>query len=222
MASPNFDALNLQHSRNIGDTVAAAATDGSAFSSAKRSSHLNAAIRNWMIDQLLVENLNGLSSYVLEATASLTGNALSLASGFTGGVLAVISVKNNNRATMVRKIPITMKHIVDNAYSNSFLATTSDNQYWTINGGNLVLIGSGATDSVSVIYVSRHTDLAVAGASDIAIPPTYWTMILDYALLEALKEKPQTEEVVARIKIVLGSLESVIQKSANAKLLKNG
>lgn len=308
MASPNFDSLNIQHSRNIEDAVAAAATDGQAFTAAQRSAHLNAGIRKWMEDQVLVENYNGLSSYTIESPAvSLSSNVISLTSAsFTGGsIFAILSVKNVTNPALVKRIPFWMKHMVDNSFVNSFMNTggTSSNsvvmdisytigangvtitdfsgvlpshvgclfvgydsaangfvrtisgyltnssftvseaiagtgesdvgfivvqptvvtqQYWTVGGGNLNVIGSGASDVIRVLYVKRHTDLSVAGSSDIEIPQTYWSMILDYALIEALKEKPQTEGISSRLKITAELLNQQLQRMASNKIIKNG
>ena len=95
MATPNFDALSVQHSRNIGDKVAAATTDGTATSSLQRSTHLNNAIRKWHADMLAIGNKNALSGYIVESPGvSLANNVISLSSAsFTGGeVASVISV----------------------------------------------------------------------------------------------------------------------------------
>lgn len=210
MASPLYDALSIQHSRNIGDAVAAAGTNGSTFSTTQRDNHLNNAIRRLIRNVVAINrpramrglktNYEPIQAYIVDSPqVALVANAISLtAAGFTGGEIdEVLSVINATSNKFIKPVPPNMSYFVhSNIAVNSFLTASSTNQFWYVQGGNLTVTGSGATDNIEVKYVKRHTALTAAFASDILITSPYWNILLDYALVEALQDRPNDKNVV--------------------------
>jgi len=145
MASPNYNSLSVQHSRNIGDSVTAAGTNGGLYTSVQRDYHLNSAIKRFIrvvINankikhlQQLPTNYDPIEQYVKESpSVALAANAISLTSAsFTGGeVDTVISVVNVNSGTVYTKpLPIHLVHLSD-ANANSFISASASNQLWYV------------------------------------------------------------------------------------------
>jgi len=213
MASPNFDALNLQHSKNIGDPVAAAGTDGKRWSSAQRTYHLNEAIRRWIRKQYIAgmsresrsqdagRAWESLGSYVVQSSETLSSSSLAFSS-FSGGAPAhIIAVYNVTDGVVVKRLPQKFVSYA-NSNANSFLASSSSNEYWYSEGDKLHIDSNSegsASALVSVIYVKRHTDLSVAGASDIAVPSNSWDQIQDLAFKVAMEEVGDSESAARGI-----------------------
>lgn len=205
MASPNFDALSVQQSKNIGDPVAAATTDGKRWSSAQRSYHLNEAIRRWLRKQFLNgmiresrtqdagKNWENLGSYVVQGTGALTASVKSLSSfDGTNTVAHIIDCYNSTDAVPVKRLP---QHFYRWAQTggNSFLTSSATNQFFVVDGGNIRLLGGTATSTLSLRFVKAHSDLSANGSSDIAIPSQSWDQILDLAFKVAMEEVGDSE-----------------------------
>lgn len=183
MASPNFDALSVQHSRNMNDLVATAATDGATFSSAQRTNHLNQACRRWLVMASQAGSKIALGGYILTANKAMTSNAVSLTdAAFSNGIFKVLGVVN---ATPTPDVYV--KELPEPLYGaalvglNKFLTPSATDTYWVVANGNLVVLGSGATDSLSVHFIQKHADLSAGGSTDILVPSQSWPQILDLA-----------------------------------------
>ena len=215
MASPLFDAISVQHSRFIGDSVAAAATDGKVWSSAQRSNQINLAIRR-LIDKHLKRALAAdkagmdaswhygfLQGYITEEAQSLSASVKALSS-WTGGVAYIFSVKNGS--TFVKPISQERKTFSD-VELNDYLKTSSTNQFWLLEAGDIHVLGCGATDSVTLRYLKQHTDLSAGGATDILIPNQYNDEILQTSELMYLKEKAD-QMSLARAQVLEQTIEA--------------
>ena len=202
MASPNFDALHLQHAKRIPDYVTTAAGDG-AFTSAERSIHLNNAIRRFIEFCVGSKTYNPINAYVISSpTVALASNKISLTSNlFTGGEPAwILSIYNTTTtAVLVQEVPKDYIQIIE-ASINQYLTASTSNQFWYIDEGTITVLGAGATNTIKVRYVKKHIDLIAGFTSDILIPSQYWNLILDYALIEALNNKPTSDIDITRIK----------------------
>ena len=199
--------------------------------------------------------------------------------------------------TIAKRLPIELKHVLDVSL-NSYLTPSATNQYWTVDSGNLHVLGCGATDMAKVLYYKKHADIVAGGGSstvvydnaftvgadgvtitnftgvlashvggtlvgsdgnsalfsrvitsyisptsftiasavgagagsgyivpatstsDTLVPSPYFDMILDYAMIESLKEKPQTPEVLAQTKVIQDSIMSRLSKLQSNSVLK--
>lgn len=193
---PTFDELNLALSRQVDDPVGAAGTNGQLYSSARRIDALNQAIREFIRLQISVIdpsalyvrvlNIGALSNYIGNEAKNLASSATAL-SGFTGGLAWILSVRNTTNAATVEPVPQTLKgkaQVGDNRY----LAPSTIYQLFVIEAGSILVLGSGATDSITVQYIKQHTDLSAGGT--ILIPSEYHQDILDLAVARALEYNP--------------------------------
>jgi len=78
MAIPIWDSLNVQHSRNIRDKVAAATDGGTGVSSAQRDYHLNNACRIWMRLKVQARDWNALRPLLASVTGTLGSSTIAL------------------------------------------------------------------------------------------------------------------------------------------------
>lgn len=210
MASPNYDSLSVQHSRNIGDAVSSASSDGNQATSAMRDIHLNNAIKKFVQIKYLAKDYSCISRYVNETSATaLTSNVLSL-SGLTPACAWIISVTNTTAGLPVREIPQELVDYVSVASTtNDFIKSSSTNQQHVREGVNVRVLGSGATDSVKIRYVAQHTTLSAGGSSDIIIDSQYWNIILELAKQEFYTDFPN-EENALKLKNSLDMLKMLI------------
>ena len=207
MASPNFDALSVQHSKNINDPVAAAATNGFRWTSAQRTYHLNEAIRRLLklfarVARMKVEagvpasrEMDFLDSYMAVEAQSLSNNIKALSS-WTGGVMEILSAYNATDSLPINRLKDTLYSHVQTG-GNSFLTASTTRQYWLRDASSFRLVDGGTTtgDSISLRYVKPHTDLSAGGASDILVTSTYWGLVLDMAMKVALEENADSESI---------------------------
>lgn len=214
MASPNFDALSLRLSRELGDPVAAAATDGKRWSSTQRSAFLNAGIRTFILKAIRNQNFGALTGYVVEEAQSLSSNTKAL-SGWTGGVSWILSAYNVTDTVPIRPLRHHGLRSFIEPGGNQFITASASNQYWVKDGSSFRLIDGGTTtsDSIRLRFIKQHTDLAAGGAGDIAIGSEYWEQVLDLAVSIGLIEKP-TGENVARSVILEQAVEKEIADSS--------
>lgn len=212
MAAPLYDAISVRHSRNIGDKVTAAATDGVVWSSAQRDTHLNAAIRRWMLLKWQQQDFLALQNYVNGEAQALAANIKAL-SGWTGGVSFILSAINTTQSpnVIVKPLPEKLRVAVASG-ANSYLNATAANEWWVINAGSIYVYGAGATDNINLQYVKGHTDMVNAATNDWLVPSLEANAILDLALVEAMGEKA-TQENVARIQ----AKQSAIQQDFSVK-----
>lgn len=203
MASPNWDSLSIQHSKNIGDPVVAATTDGKVYSSAQRDNHLNIACKRWLefrtvralgleaMDKDATPHWIALDSYITEVAGTLASNTLALSS-WTPAVWYPIAAYNATSSVPVYRF--NGRHrFFSKTGGNTYLASSSTFQQWYIKGGSLVVDGSGATDSILLRYIQVHTNLSANGSTDILINNAYWGEILDLAFA-VQKEEMATAE----------------------------
>ena len=186
MASPIYDALSVQHSKNIGDPVSPASTDGKIWSSVQRDNHFNVAIKRWMLRQAQGDNLNALGGYVGSESQSLSSNVVAR-STYTGGVFYIISAYNATNSVFIDRLDEGMRLDIVNGRI-PFLTPTTYQEYWSREGLNIRIYGAGATDSVTLHYVKEHTDLSAGASADIVVPKTYHGEILDLAYKVAQEE----------------------------------
>lgn len=202
---PSFNDLHLALARQINDPAAAAGTDGKVISSARRTDILNQAIREFIGLQVRVIepaalyarilNVGALSNYLKQESKVLVSNATTL-SGFTGGLAWIVSIRNTTNTATVEPLSQTKKSKVQ-AGDNRYLAPSTRYQLYVIEDGNILVVGSGATDTIAVQYIKQHTDLAVGGT--ILIPSEYHYEILDLSVARALEEKPTAEHLARAI-----------------------
>jgi hypothetical protein len=213
MASPLFDAISVQHSRNIGDAVAAAATDGSSITSAQRTQHINNAIRRFIRVKYLTKDYDCIIQYINESAATaMTSNLLSL-SGLTPTVAWIIDIKNTTGTVQfVKPLPQELQiYFNSNVTTNSFLQPSSTNQYWTRKGTSVQNFGGGATDNLVIRYVAQHTALSAGGSSDILIDNQYYDIIYEMALQEYYSDYPDEVNAIRmkssteRLNMLLGN-----------------
>ena len=205
MASPNFDSLSVQHSKNIGDPVVAATTDGKVWTSAQRSFHLNLACKDWLNARMRAafaierrgldaeEQWSAMGSYVQESSSTaLTGNALAF-TALTPNILRPIALYNVSSSVPIRRLTSQKLRFMTSSGGNSFLTASSTQQFFTVDASSIRVLGSGATDNVYVRYVAAHTDLSAGGASDILVLAPYWGDILRLAFAIAKRDVATAE-----------------------------
>lgn len=210
MSSPLYDAFSIKHSRNIGDTVDAAATDGDIWSSAQRDTHINTAIRIFVRKMLIPQSVGNLvvkvrdtaaiAGYMNRESKALSGSALTLATsgGWTGGVAWILSARNGTQAADVKPIPPELLANIESGV-NSYTAASATNQYFYVSGGNFNLLGGAATDAIILHYIKPHTNMTAGAASDWLIAVEYEDIIAKLAYAEALRERPNQENDAKRI-----------------------
>lgn len=204
MASPNWDSLSVQHSKNIGDGVVSASTNGKSWTSAQRDWHLNSACRLWIslrVGKGLANERQGLSGefhwtaldgYINEASAALASNVKAL-SGWTPAVWFVLSAYNTTGSVPILPFPQRQRFFTSTG-GNQFLTASATNQYYVLDGSQIRVLGSGATDTVNLRYVATHTDLAAGGSTDILIQSPFWPEILKLALAIAKMDVGRQED----------------------------
>ena len=196
MASPNFDSLSVQHSRNIADTVSAAANSGNKFTTAQRSNHLNNAMRRWLFTQTSLANYNALINYIADVTATTGSGTYSLS-----GVANIISVHCDSKVIKRGNERFFNQYQASATNGNSFLAPSATDPAYIYVGGviNLYPLTSFSSKTILIHYITTHTNLTAGFATDILVPSQYWHQILDLALVEAMNEIP-SELSMARSK----------------------
>ena len=218
MASPFYDATSVLHSRNIGDKVSSASTDGVIWTSAQRDQHLNNAIRRWIEQKWQMRDFLALRSYKQDSPAvALSSNAIALTSAsFTGGAIGwILSMYNSTSGVMIQRLPESLKNVILTS-TNSYLKPTGSSQFYYISNGSIVVAGSGATDNIVVSYIAVHTNMSAGAGSDWLVPSTEQGTILKLALQEAMLEKP-TQENVARISAVQPIIQTEISVQGDMK-----
>jgi hypothetical protein len=213
MASPLYDAVSVKHSRNIGDYVAAASSDGVRWSSVQRDVHLNEAIRRWMQKQIKIQITSPTYKTILKDPFALVnylgGMASALGSGvvaltsYTGGIQWILSGYNSTTSKHLDFILPDMQGTFASG-ENSYL----NGNYAFITGTNLTVKGAVNTDQIYLYYVKPHTNMAAGAGSDWLVPTQYEDQILKLALAVALTEYP-TQENVQRAQFA----ETVVDKS---------
>lgn len=199
MAIPNYDSLSVALSKDIGDAVAAATSNGNRWSSAARDIHLNQAIRRWIMKRILVKDWFALRGYVAEEAQTLGSNIKTLVS-WTGDVSYIIEAYDATTNLPIKRLPEELRTWTKTG-GNSYLTASTTNLFWVIDGSSLRIYGSAATDSILLTYVKKHTDLAAnTGSTDIAIDSPYWPQILDLAVKVAMEEDP-TQFNLARAQV---------------------
>lgn len=203
MASPNWDALSVKLAKRIADPAAGgvATGDGARFTSALRDQYLNEAIRRLMrkyvrrtqpdVSEIkLIEPAFFYGGYLSDYAGSLAANVVALTTINSGGIFGIVSVQNTNvtNNSMVKPLPHTEKADAV-AGDNRYLAAAAvGHEYYLIEGTNLRVIGSGATDAISVQFVKAHADLSAGGSTDILVPAAYWDQVVDMAYKVAKEE----------------------------------
>jgi len=215
MASPNFDQLHIDHSKRVGDPIAAAGTDGKIWSAAHRSIHLNEACRRLMLKYWKKIEREGQMSPAWDFFRSLkesegqamTSNEIALSS-YTGGVFRIISALNGT--TVVKPLPPDWVDEQAASYMPWYDEATT-NQYYYVESGNLVNVGGAATDTMTLRYIKAWTSLTNGYATDIPIAAAYFGQILDLAFVIAQEEKTTPAgQGLAQTKI------AVVEKEINA------
>ena len=206
MASPLYDAISIQHSKNITDPVAAAATNGSRWSTTQRDSHLNDACRRlfriYFNLATAKEKANRdasnewrfLEPYLAEEAQSLTANTKTLAS-WTGTASFIISAYNATDSLPVKLLlPNSLRFQVETGGIGQIAASTT-NQYYILDGASFRLLDGTAnsSDSIKLRYVKAFVALSAGGATDILISSVYWDQVLDMAQVVAFEEYPTAE-----------------------------
>lgn len=208
--------LSVQHSRNIGDPVAAtgdapAGADGNLFTLAQRFSHLNRAIRRWLLLQTNLKNYNALLKFITKVE-STTGAGAS--SGFytLSNILSIISVMCDNKFIKRGDESLFSQYQSGITNGNSFLAPSATDPVYIYNGGiiNIFPASSFSSKSITIHYVKQWTDITAASGSEIDVPDHYSNQILDFALVEAMNEMP-SEVSFARSKDKQQSLSTDFQ-----------
>lgn len=194
MASANYDALHIRLSRMLGDPVAAAATDGKVWTSARRDILLNNAVRRWMMEELVKGNYNALREFRTREGQALTNNSKAL-SGWTGGVAWILSAYNSTDGVVVRRLPDGYTAVARTG-ENSYYTPSTTAQFYQVESGNFILLDGGTTtgDTIVLEYIKVQPDMTNAYASDIMVPSTYFGQILNYALELGVQEKPDPEK----------------------------
>jgi hypothetical protein len=174
--------------------VAAAGTDGDTITSAKRVGWLNAGIRNWMMGKLAQGDLTALAGYVqTSAATAMTANAISLDNNaFTPGIFWILNVKNTTPTTDVVVTQVDPKYVEDLTLSRiEGLGGSAVDQKYYLRNNYIYVIGSGATDTLVVTYVSKHrTMTADDSTADIVIGSQYWDELLKEAFKLYCMEYP--------------------------------
>ena len=219
MASPNWDAISVRHAMNISDPAAGAVATGNGlrWTSAQRDSHINAAVRRWMLkhvsagkkkeEQGLDASINweALSGYLNEEAQSLVANVKTLAS-WTGGVAHIIGAYDTTTSVPIKSFTGRNRFFTGTG-GNQYLLAGLANLFYVLDAASIRVIGSAATDSITLRYVKQHTDLSANGASDIVVPSAFWHQIQDLAFKVAAEETGEADKLqVAALK------EQVIDK----------
>lgn len=227
MASPLFDALQLQHAKNLGDSVASVSTDGKRWSHDQRNYHLNEAgrrlLRMYASRALSMLSLGiepkfemmFLNAFIVDASATaLTANVKSLTSwDATNTVLEVLEAYNATDSLIVKRIPEN-KRYQTSAGGNSYLTASATNQFFILDAGNFRLL-DGATNSADTIalrFIKTYVDLTDGNTTDIIIPSPFFGQLLKMALVVADEEvansehlqRAQLNETVLRQEIATG------------------
>ena len=207
MATPILDPLSVQHSKNIGDTVAAAGTDGKRWSSAQRTYHINEAIRRWIRKMIAVKNFGALRAYVQNESAALSSNELTVASFSDGVPDTILSVYDTTLTNQVDPLPPELSRW---EAENEETAIVSG-LYFVWDNSKLTVLNAGASDTVKVQYVKQHTDVVQSTGPDIAVPNSYYPQLLNLAEAIARREFPIPQNI-ARADL----LEGIVDKEINA------
>lgn len=216
MASPNFDSLSVRLSRELRDPVASATTDGKRFSSAQRSSFLNAAIRAFKFKAIRNSNFSALSGYLTEDTQSLSNNVKALSS-WSGGVAWILGAYNVTDSVPIKSLEDQSLRFYVESGGSTYLAASATNQYWVRDGSNFRLLDGTSTsnDSVRLRFIKQHADLSANGATDIAIGSEYWEEILNLAVAIGNRSTP-TPANIARSVMLEQNVEQEVEQSAKA------
>lgn len=173
------------------DPVASAATDGARLTSAKRDSFLNNGIRVWIEKVYQSKQLEPLNAYIQESTVSLSSGKYALSS-FSPACAFILGVRTSTQH--IEFVPETLYNIailgVDKYYT-----VGASHYLWTWNNAQLQVAGA-SSDSVTVRYIQRHTDLSANGATDIAIQSPYWEEIIREAFKIYCLEDPTQENLI--------------------------
>jgi len=183
MATPLFDALQVDLSERLEDAVSSATSNGLRWTSAQRDSFMNQGIRKWLT-KWVARFLKGdpragdaLQNHIVEYSGALASSKLSLTtSGLTtpasGGVLQILEVYNTDDSKFIHPSPRINKLFVQNSL-NSFL----DEQYWTVNAGSLEVFGSGvaATENITMRFIKGHVNHVAGGGAVTVVSDTAWT-----------------------------------------------
>lgn len=203
MPSPLFDTLSIRLSRELGDPVAAAATDGKRWSSAQRSSFLNAGIRAFILKAVKYGNWGALTGLVAEEAKALVANVLTLATtgGWTGGVSWIMSAYNVTDNLPIKPLLNHNLRSFVKTGGSQFLVASATNQYWVKDGLTFRLLDgvANSTDSIELRYVKQHTDLTAGFATDIPVGSEYFEEVLDLAVSIGLIEMPKSENVARSV-----------------------
>jgi hypothetical protein len=204
MASPLYDALSIQHSKNIGDPVAAAATDGKRWSSVQRDTHLNEACRRLIRaflsfdfgDEITVRMKDAgffSGGYWASEEQTLSSNVKAL-SGWTGTAQYILTARNTTTNLPIYPLPSELEDFIRTS-QNKYLTAGTSNMYYMVDGANLRVLGSAATDKVTLSYIKAHAALSAGGSTDILVPATYWSLVTDMAMKVAFEEYPTADNV---------------------------
>lgn len=202
MPSPNFDAMSVNLSKKLGDPVSAAANDGKVWTSALRTVLLNNAHRKWMFKELAAGNMNALQTYKSREGQALSNNAKAL-SGWTGGVMAILSAYNSTDGVIVNRLPDGYVGVARSS-SNTYYTPSTTNQFWVVEAGSFILMDGGTTtgDTIVLEYVKPHTDLSAGGSTDTSVPAHYWHEVVEIAMAEGLEERSKPEDrALAQVKV---------------------
>jgi hypothetical protein len=187
MAIPLYDSLNVQHSRNIGDPVAAATTNGAKWTYQQRDFHLNTAINRWIDKMLDTANKleiagmdagkywDALQGYTASEAQALVANAKALSSwNSANGIVKILSVYDTTLSLPCRYIS---QRLFDWAGTggNTLLTASSTNPLWSQIGSTLYVKGAGATDSITLRYVKKHVSIVATSASTAVVSDVAFT-----------------------------------------------
>lgn len=205
MASPIYDTLSIQHSRNIRDKVTAAATDGIAISSAQRDIHLNNACRIWMRLKFYTKDWNALRPLLGNATGTLSTATITL-SAVSGGVMKIRKLWiTNTTLYVVNPVPDELLgELLNTTTQNSFIAPSATRPLYAVRGSILTVYptASFASNAYTMEYLKQHVALSAGGATDILIEKDYHDEILSLAYIEAEKEKADPTSI-ERMKLLI-------------------
>ena len=223
MATPNWNTLNLQHSRNIGDAVVSVIDDGTGWSSVQRDNHLNIACQQWWLQmftqsQVSIEDNDfsfaqfGLRGYINEEILNLSNYTFDT-SKLSNGCAYIISLINlsYNPYQYIRKASLKEADYSQTSL-NKFLTTHIDYQKFVMNGEIITCLGSAPSDNVRVTYLSPHNNISVNGAVDIPINSEYWDEILKLAFGVYAKEDPDPI-TIGRYQLESAQINQRIQES---------
>ena len=185
MASPLYDGLSVELSKRLDDAVAAASSSGDVWSTTQRDIPLNFACKTLMTKYGAEEDTDFFRSLIESEGQAMTSNEIALSS-YTGGVFKILSARNGT--TVVKPLPQDWVDDIASIESMPWYNATTTNQYYYEESGNLVNVGGGATDTITLRYVKNWSDLTASNATDIPVPSQYFAEILDVAVKYALQE----------------------------------